>query len=110
MLSWSTASELTFDAGSYLNLRNDITNTTGSVEFIGRLGIRSANGVGNITITGGGDITFTASNMGFDGFISNPSNGTVIINSTGHLTIQPYDQNFTSNTLRGADGGTGTTL
>ena len=65
----------------------------------------------NVSIaTGPGSITLRSDLIAFDGSESSPGGGQTTLSLTGILKIEPYNANFRSEFLGGADGSTGSIL
>ena len=65
----------------------------------------------NVSIaTGPGPITLRSDLIAFDGSESSPGGGQTTLSLTGILKIEPYNANFRSEFLGGADGSTGSIL
>lgn len=115
-LTWTSGNKLTLIAGNGLLLDADINSSTGNgaVELQGEVSIRVANLpsiAGTVTIsTGSGDITIVSDWIAFDGGSTFAGNDQTIIRTTGTLSILPFNNNFSAETMGGSDGSTGSTL
>ncbi len=106
-LTSNSSNQLTFEASQYLNIGANVSNIgTGETIFQAEEGIRSAVNQ-SIRIATGGDISFVSDKIAFDGFLTSANARTTTINSTGILTIKPFNTNFHATTLAGSDGFTG---